>query len=204
MEAPQKFRNALNGFHRDDVVHYLEFLNSKHQTQVNQLNMEIDTLRAQVDALEEAQPVGNDTQQCEALKAALDEKSALAEALQQQLEEAARERESLKAALEEAQARQAQLEAALQEASKTQEPLDTYRHAETLERESRTRAELVYYQANGVLTQATEKVDSAAEEITALADQATQALTRLQMAVSGSKHTLQDAAAMMKSIRPNA
>lgn len=204
MEAPQKFRNALNGFHRDDVVHYLEFLNSKHQTQVNQLNMEIDTLRAQVDALEEAQPVANDTQQCEALKAALDEKSALAEALQQQLEEAARERESLKAALEEAQARQAQLEAALQEASKTQEPLDTYRHAETLERESRTRAELVYYQANGVLTQATEKVDSAAEEITALADQATQALTRLQMAVSGSKHTLQDAAAMMKSIRPNA
>lgn len=204
MEAPQKFRNALNGFHRDDVVHYLEFLNSKHQTQVNQLNMEIDTLRAQVDALEEAQPVANDTQQCEALKAALDEKSALAEALQQQLEEAARERESLKVALEEAQARQAQLEAALQEASKTQEPLDTYRHAETLERESRTRAELVYYQANGVLTQATEKVDSAAEEITALADQATQALTRLQMAVSGSKHTLQDAAAMMKSIRPNA
>lgn len=204
MEAPQKFRNALNGFHRDDVVHYLEFLNSKHQTQVNQLNMEIDTLRAQVDALEEAQPVANDTQQCEALKAALDEKSALAEALQQQLEEAARERESLKAALEEAQARQAQLEAALQEASKTQEPLDTYRHAETMERESRTRAELVYYQANGVLTQATEKVDSAAEEITALADQATQALTRLQMAVSGSKHTLQDAAAMMKSIRPNA
>ncbi len=204
MEAPQKFRNALNGFHRDDVVHYLEFLNSKHQTQVNQLNMEIDTLRAQVDALEEAQPVANDTQQCEALKAALDEKSALAEALQQQLEEAARERESLKAALEKAQARQAQLEAALQEASKTQEPLDTYRHAETLERESRTRAELVYYQANGVLTQATEKVDSAAEEITALADQATQALTRLQMAVSGSKHTLQDAAAMMKSIRPNA
>lgn len=204
MEAPQKFRNALNGFHRDDVVHYLEFLNSKHQTQVNQLNMEIDTLRAQVDALEEAQPVANDTQQCEALKAALDEKTALAEALQQQLEEAARERESLKAALEEAQARQAQLEAALQEASKTQEPLDTYRHAETLERESRTRAELVYYQANGVLTQATEKVDSAAEEITALADQATQALTRLQMAVSGSKHTLQDAAAMMKSIRPNA
>lgn len=192
MEAPQKFRSALNGFHRDDVVHYLEFLNSKHQTQVNQLNMEIDTLRAQVDTLENAQPAPDDTlaQQCEDLKAALEEKDAQLEDLQHRLEEAAQEQARLKSALEEAQ-------------PKPTEPLDTYRHAETMERESRTRAELVYYQANGVLTQATAKVDGAAEEITALADQAAETLTRLQMAVSGSKQTLQDAANLMKSIRPN-
>lgn len=208
MEAPQKFRSALNGFHRDDVVHYLEFLNTRHQTQLAQLNTEIDTLRAQVDALENAVPVPDDTlvQKCEGLQTALSEKDAQLETLQQQLAEAAGEQARLNAALEEAQARLSQLEADLRDARQTKapEPLDTYRHAETVERESRTRAELVYYQANGVLTQATGKVSSAAEEITALADQAAEALTRLQMAVSGSKHTLQDAAAMMKSIRPNA
>lgn len=195
MEAPQKFRSALNGFHRDDVVHYLEFLNSKHQTQVNQLNMEIDTLRAQVDSLENARSAPDDTllQQCEDLKAALTEKDTLVEDLRQQLEAAARERERLQASLEEAQAQ-----------PKATEPLDTYRQAEALERESRNRAELTYYQANGVLTQATAKVSGAAGEITELADQAADVLTRLQMAVSGSKQALQDAANLMKSIRPNA
>ena len=33
MAAPQNFRSAFNGFNREDVVHYLEYLNSKHQNQ---------------------------------------------------------------------------------------------------------------------------------------------------------------------------
>lgn len=189
MEAPQKFRTAWNGFHRDDVVQYLQFLNAKHQSQVNQLNMEIEALRAQVKAAEEAEPTPDLLAQCEDLQA--------------QLAESEEARQSLEARCANLEDRCNSLEnQAFQQAAEPA-PLDTYRRAETMERESRTRAELVYYQTNGVLTEASTKVEGAASEVTKLADQAMESLTRLQMAVSDSKHTLQDAAAMMKSIRPN-
>ena len=42
----QTFRTAFGGFHKEDVVRYLEYLNNKHQNQVNQLNTEIAQLRA--------------------------------------------------------------------------------------------------------------------------------------------------------------
>ena len=51
MAAAQNFRSAFNGFNREDVVHYLEYLNTKHSNQLNQLNAENESLRKQVDAL---------------------------------------------------------------------------------------------------------------------------------------------------------
>lgn len=181
MAAPQNFRSAWNGFNRDDVVHYLEYLNAKHQNQVTQLNEEINYLRGQL----AERPVLPETpapqEDCGELKDQL------------------KESEAARAALD---ARCAELERQLA-AAKPETELDTYRRAQDLERETRTRAELVYYQTNGVLSEASAKVDSTANEITELADNAMRELTRLQVAVSESKHTLQDAAAMMKSIRPN-
>ena len=49
MAAPQNFRSALNGFNREDVVHYLEYINSKHTHQINQLTSENQELRAAAD-----------------------------------------------------------------------------------------------------------------------------------------------------------
>lgn len=46
MAANQNFRSALNGFNREDVVQYIEYMNHKHATQVNQLTTEIQTLSA--------------------------------------------------------------------------------------------------------------------------------------------------------------
>ena len=83
------------------------------------------------------------------------------------------------------------------------EELETYRRAERIEREARERAELVYFQANSVLTEATAKVDGVSSEITDIADQVMRQLTQLQMAVSSSKQALQDAASIMNTIRPN-
>ena len=45
MAAFQNFRSAFNGFNREDVVHYIEFLNSKHAADLNQLNAELEYLR---------------------------------------------------------------------------------------------------------------------------------------------------------------
>jgi len=81
--------------------------------------------------------------------------------------------------------------------------LAAYRRAERIEREARERADLVYFQANGVLSEATAKVDGIAADITDMADHVMQQLTQLQVAVSSSKQALQDAASIMNAIRPN-
>lgn len=83
------------------------------------------------------------------------------------------------------------------------EELEAYRRAERIEREAKERAELVYFQANGILTEASAKVDTIAADITDVADQVMSQLTQLQMAVSSSKQALQDASSIMNAIRPN-
>lgn len=192
MAAAQNFRSAFNGFNREDVVHYLEYLNAKHTNQINQLTAENEALRAQVDTLPELE-----SQQL--LVASLEEKCA-----------------ELTRLLEAAQARCKELEqAAAQtpaEDAKPQEPapspraseeLEAYRRAERIEREARERAELVYFQANSVLTEATAKVDGISSDITEMADKVMTQLTQLQVAVSSSKQALQDASSIMGTIRPN-
>ena len=183
MTAPQKFRSAFNGFNRDDVVHYLEYLNSKHTAQVNQLTSEADFLRSR---LESAQP---DSQLAETV-AALEQ-----------------ERNELRAQVEALQARLAELEqAASSPAAASFSPsdeLEVYRRAERTERMARERADLIYRQANGVLSEAAVRANDAAALITPLADQAMSQLTQLQEVIASSKQSLQDAAIIISTLRPD-
>ena len=48
------FRSALNGFNRQDVARYLEYLNTQHNAQLNQLQTDLDNLRRK------AEPEGED------------------------------------------------------------------------------------------------------------------------------------------------
>ena len=43
MAEIQKFRSAFRGFHRDDVVNYIAYINNKHSSQVEQLNSQLQT-----------------------------------------------------------------------------------------------------------------------------------------------------------------
>ena len=52
MPAPQNFRSAFNGFNREDVVRYLEYINAKHTAEVNQLTSDVDHLRAKLETAE--------------------------------------------------------------------------------------------------------------------------------------------------------
>lgn len=45
MEQPNQFRASFNGFNREDVVRYMEYINSKHAAQVAQLTNELEYLR---------------------------------------------------------------------------------------------------------------------------------------------------------------
>ena len=58
MSEPQNFRSAFNGFNRDDVVKYLEYINSRHHAQINQLTGENDYLRQQLEAAQAAAGAG--------------------------------------------------------------------------------------------------------------------------------------------------
>ena len=185
MDAPQSFRSAFNGFNRQDVVHYLEYINTKHQTQVNELTAEADDLRRQ---LEDLQAKTTQVAELEAQLAAMTE-----------------ERVALHTQLEQIQAAEVVQEPRpeMDGGSQVADELDSYRRAQQVERSARERAELVYHQANGVLNEAIAKVDTATAEITAKTDEAMSQLTQLQMAVSTSKQALQDAASLMNTIRPN-
>ena len=197
MAVPQNFRSAFNGFNREDVVHYLEYINTKHTNQINQLTAENQELRAaaQQPARDLQELVDSLQAQCAELTALLDaEKAANAE---------------LTGKLEALELRCRELEEAKVSApadsisALASEELETYRRAERIEREARERADLVYYQANGVLSEATAKVEGISADITDMADQVMRQLTQLQMAVSSSKQALQDATSIMNTIRPN-
>jgi DNA repair exonuclease SbcCD ATPase subunit len=43
MAAMQHFRTALGGFNREDVVRYIEYLNNQHNSQIEQLNTQLQT-----------------------------------------------------------------------------------------------------------------------------------------------------------------
>lgn len=185
MPAPQSFRSAFNGFNREDVVHYLEYLNSKHTAQVNQLTSEADFLRTKLESRSDT------PEQAETIAALTEERDALLEQVAQLTQRCAEL---------EAQASEPAEEAPAFSAA---EELEAYRRAERTERMARERAELVYHQINGVLAEVTAKVDGTAAEISAMTDQVMAQLGQLQVAVSGSKQALKDAAATMYAIRPD-
>ena len=181
MSAPQNFRTAFNGFNREDVVRYLEYINNKHTVQINQLTEENTMLRARL----EETPAEDNAEAVEALTEQLNEALARCAELEKQL------------------ARQSDVKEESVLSASAAEELEAYRRAERIEREAKERAELVYFQANGVLTEASAKVDGLSANITDMADQVMQQLTQLQMAVSSSKQALQDAASIMNAIKPN-
>ena len=93
---------------------------------------------------------------------------------------------------------------AAQEKQLAEAELEAYRRAERAERVAQERAQVIYDQANGVLAEATVKVDDAVAHIGDLTEQVNRQLERLQDAVAGSKQALQDAAATLYAIRPEA
>ncbi len=178
MAAFQNFRSALNGFNREDVVRYIEFINNKHNAQVNQLHTEIQTLRSQLDALQNSNSAQDD------LAAHLEEAQAQNAALTQELE-------NLRLQLEQAANR-----------PQTDSELEAYRRAERAERIAKERVSQLYAQANGLLADATVKADDAVAQISGMTDEVCAQLSALLNALSAGANTIRDTAAAMYAIKP--
>ena len=190
------FRSSIGGFHREDVVHYIEYMNSKHSTQVNQLLGEVDELRAKLAAYESAPDLSGEVAR---LQAQLEEANARADRADQEKAEAQAACQDALAQiqkLEQTQAEEVSKQLAAME-------LEAYRRAETVERNAKLRAEQLYRQATGTLAQATTQVDAAAGNLRQMADQVTGQLSQLQIAVESSKIAMQDAVTMLYSICPD-
>lgn len=182
MASAQNFRAAFNGFNREDVVHYIEYLNSKHTASVNLLKSDNQTLADELEALR-AKP--DLTEECTQLQQEN-------QALTAQVEELTAQIEALTAQLEEAQ----------QFTPLADEELEAYRRAEKAERTARERARQIYCQATGALADATTQVDDAAEHFKILSQRISEQLSELQTTVDHSKNALQGAAATLYTIRP--
>jgi len=192
MATQMNFRSAFNGFNREDVVHYIEFLNSKHTADLNQLNSELDYLRSRQNQLPAPEQDDTVAQQAARIRELFDRCAAL----EQELEAVKAEKEQLAGQLESAKA-----QTSCQ--NRMEEELEAYRRAERTERFARERAENLYRQANGALADATAKVDEAAQQVGQMTDKVISQLMELQETVTGSKQALRDAAATMYTIRPS-
>jgi chromosome segregation ATPase len=189
MAATYNFRTAINGFNREDVVHYIEYIISKHSAQVNQLRSDLSAAQQECATLK-AQPKHDPAKEEELLR------------LQQTVAELNAAKAALEAQLAEVNAQlTAALDDQVQAQRRNEEELEAYRRAERMERQAKERTEAMYQKANGVLADATTKIDNASAQINGIADQVAAQLTVLQQAVTGSKIALKDAAASLYTIR---
>ena len=179
MTAPQKFRSAINGFNREDVVRYIEFANSRHEAEVTQLKEQLDFYRKELSAQ------GAAAQQAESTRVAeLEQKCAALEA----------ENEALRQQLSEVPQKQ----------TSADEELEAYRRAERAERLAQNRVSQMYAQANAAIADTTANLDVAAANLGQVAQEALEKVQALQAAVTGSKQVITDAAAALGTIRPEA
>lgn len=144
MAEMQHFRTAFRGFNREDVVHYIDYLNHQYNARLEQLQSQLRNASAQ------------------APDPALTSRLAAAEARCAQLEE---ELAALRSA-----APAVVVPAAV---APTDDELEAYRRAERAERLAQERAQQVYTTANAVLADVTLKAETASSQVAAVADQFT-------------------------------
>lgn len=176
MAAFQNFRSAVGGFNREDVVRYIEYMNNKHASQVNQLNTELQALQEELAQLRSQAD----------LTAQLEEANARIAQLEQ-------ERDTLASQVE-----------VLADRPQTDSELEAYRRAERAERIAADRVAQLYQQANGALADATAKADDTATQVGELTDDLMVRLQQLQTVLSSGGNSMRDAAAALFAIRPAA
>ena len=179
MAENHNFRSAFNGFNREDVVRYIEYMNTKHNNLVNQLKSEIQALADELAALRSQPQEENVAQMAyDAAVAERDQAIAELEALRRQMSD----KPSVMTLAE--------------------EELAAYRRAERAEREAKERAQSMYRQATAVLADATAQVDDTAAQLDVIATRVKAQLLELQTAVADSKRSLQEAVSVIGAICP--
>lgn len=182
MEQPTQFRSSLNGFNRQDVVRYMEFVNNKHAAQVAQLTNELEYLRGRQDTLD----AGRVSQLEKDLSAAQLENAALRQRV---------------AELEKQLAEQsAPVPAPAPAAAPSESELEAYRRAERVERVARERAKQLAQQAAQALDQAGTQAEEAAAQIAQVSSRLSEQLALLQDAMDSGRRTLRETVGAVQTL----
>lgn len=195
MAVNLNFRTAIGGFHKEDVVHYIEYMNAKHTSQINQLMTENEELHHKMAQINEQPDLSEEAAR---LQAQLQEAQARQQQLEQERNDAQEALAKLHADFDTLAAHEAEIAAQKLAAQE----LEAYRRAEQAEREAKARAEQIYQQAVGTLAQATAQVDGAANSFRQVAEQIGCQMQQLQAAVDNGRNALLDAAATLYTISP--
>lgn len=180
MEQPTQFRSSLNGFNRQDVVRYMEFVNNKHAAQVAQLTNELEYLRGKQDTLD----AGRVSQLEKDLSAAQLENAAL----RQRVAELEKQLAGQSAA------------APAPAAAPSESELEAYRRAERVERVARERAKQLAQQAAQALDQAGTQAEEAAAQIAQVSSRLSEQLARLQDAMDSGRRTLRETVGAVQTL----
>lgn len=172
MEQPNQFRSSFNGFNREDVVRYMEFINNKHSAQVAQLTNELEYLRGKQDT----QDSGRVTQ------------------LEKDLAVAQAENENLKQRIAQLEKQLADRPDVPTAATATDSELEAYRRAERVERIAKERARQLTVQTAGVLRNASTQLENSSAALDELTGQMTRQLEQLRAAMENSRRTVREAA----------
>ena len=171
-DQTQRFRAALNGFNREDVVQFIQSLTARHDRETADLKEEKNRLQE-----------------------ALDRSNAEAEALRQRIAE-------LEAQLQEANETLEAATAPLPEPEKPDwnaQELAAYRRAEEVERQSRERARLLHRELTGLVADASVQMDDATGALDDAMAQITEDLARLQAAMTAGKKVLNDTGCSLRA-----
>lgn len=183
-----KFRTAVSGFNRTDVVNYIESTSIEHQKALRKLTDERDKLAAENARLQvELAGLQKRLEQAQADNDALSgqvntlaqEGAELAEQLKKS-EEARQELLARPVPQPEEPETEAAPEEPAQEPSLTEKELTAYRRAEQTERNATVRARRIYAQLSNLCEDARTRYMDSGEEIAALAADLSTGLSRLQ------------------------
>ena len=202
-----KFRTAVSGFNRTDVVNYIESTSIEHQKALRKLTDERDKLAAENARLQvELAGLQKRLEQAQADNDAL---SGQVNALAQEGSDLAEQPKKSEEARQELLARpvpqpaepaepapqpeESEEPEAAQEPSLTEKELTAYRRAEQTERNAAVRARRIYAQLSNLCEDARTRYMDSGEEIAALAADLSTGLSRLQDAFAAVQVIFDDA-----------
>lgn len=219
MSAPFNFRSSFNGFNREDVVQYIEYLNTNHSNQIKQL--QADLAVAQKDSLlpeDSKNLVANMQEQfaqqeavLTALNAEKDDLLSKCAQLEAALAALTLENKSLteKAAQLEAQLtskaveRESQITAQPVMSTYIEKELAAYRRAERVERVANERANAIYRRLHAALQETAAKTDQAVANMDSISDQFSAQINALKDALCDSKSYLDQTLCSLDELRPD-
>lgn len=136
MAEKQKFRTAINGFHREDVVKYIDYLNSRHESQLAQLRTDLQRAQEELERAKKLDQSGELEQlrsQCAAYESQIADLGMNLHQAQEDLARAKAEQKPVQTGdLEALRTRCARLEAELEQAKRPAEPGVTEAHTAAL------------------------------------------------------------------------